>query len=174
MNDLETILRKETECLRLAYLNRTEDYAFAIFKLASERYRWSDEQWANYLGVETEIKNPGSNIEFVGFKRNFYNTSAAREYSKLKKTYYSIIASGYDKYLMKELKYAELHYEKSLHKLISRVESKGLIVDNIKIKSNSIDVNINLILTDGEKSVKAWTIVAEGPIQRPHYRYLVK
>jgi hypothetical protein len=75
---------------------------------------------------------------------------------------------------MKELKYAELHYEKSLHKLISRVESKGLNVDNIKIESNSIDVNINLILTDGEKTVKAWTIVAEGPIQRPHYRYLVK
>jgi hypothetical protein len=93
MNNLESILRKETEGLRLAYLNRTEDYAIAIFKLASERYRWSNEQWANYLGVETELKNPGSNIEFVGFKRNFYNTSAAREYSKLKKNilfYHSI------------------------------------------------------------------------------------
>jgi hypothetical protein len=35
-------------------------------------------------------------------------------------------------------------------------------------------VNIDMTLTDGEKTVKAFTIIAEGQIQRPHYRYLVK
>jgi hypothetical protein len=31
-----------------------------------------------------------------------------------------------------------------------------------------------MTLSDGEKVVKAFTIIAEGTIQRPHYRYLVK
>jgi len=35
-------------------------------------------------------------------------------------------------------------------------------------------VNIETTLTDGEKMVRAYTIIAEGQVQRPHYRYLIK
>ena len=35
-------------------------------------------------------------------------------------------------------------------------------------------INIDTIISDGEKQVKAQTICAWGEIQRPHYRYLVK
>jgi hypothetical protein len=174
MTDLEKILRKETDSLRLAYLTKTELYAEASFKLAVERGKWKEVDWARFLGVETEITNPGSSMEFIGFKRGFYNTSAARTYSKLRSSYYIIRSNGYEAYLDKELKYATLHYENSLTKLMNRIVAKGLDVSKMTVESNSIGININIVLTDGEKSVKAWTIIAEGPIQRPHYRYLVK
>jgi hypothetical protein len=44
----------------------------------------------------------------------------------------------------------------------------------MKIISGTVGVNINITLTDGDKTVRAYTIVAEGEIQKPHYRYLVK
>lgn len=37
-----------------------------------------------------------------------------------------------------------------------------------------LGVNIETTITDGVKKVRAFTIVAEGEIQRPHYRYLIK
>jgi len=51
---------------------------------------------------------------------------------------------------------------------------KNLDWTNIKIENGSVGVNINITITDGEQTVRAWTIIAEGEIQRPHYRYLIK
>ena len=44
----------------------------------------------------------------------------------------------------------------------------------LKVKTSHIGVNIDTILSDGEKQVREITIVASGEIQRPHYRYLIK
>jgi hypothetical protein len=49
-----------------------------------------------------------------------------------------------------------------------------LIVEKLVVETSHIGVNINTTLTDGEKTVRAFTIIASGEIQRPHYRYLVK
>jgi hypothetical protein len=37
-----------------------------------------------------------------------------------------------------------------------------------------VGVNFETTLSDGEKIVRAFTIVASGEIQKPHYRYLIK
>jgi len=47
-------------------------------------------------------------------------------------------------------------------------------LSKLKVQTSHIDVNIDTTLTDGEKTIKAFTILAEGAIQRPHYRYLIK
>jgi hypothetical protein len=86
----------------------------------------------------------------------------------------SMMRIGFDQYLEKEIKKAENHYESSLQKLTSRIQLKGLNVETMKIISGTVGVNINITLTDGDKTVRAYTIVAEGEIQKPHYRYLVK
>ena len=49
-----------------------------------------------------------------------------------------------------------------------------LIIGTFVVLLKTIGVNIESIITDGTKTVRAWTIVAEGEIQRPHYRYLIK
>jgi len=58
--------------------------------------------------------------------------------------------------------------------LAARIEKKGLNVEKIKTVTSHIGVNLETTLTDGTKTVRAWTIVASGEIQRPHYRYLIK
>jgi hypothetical protein len=81
---------------------------------------------------------------------------------------------GIDKFIDKELKKAELHYESSLLKLAYKIELKKIDIHNMSVVTGHVGVNIDMTLTDGEKTVKAFTIIAEGQIQRPHYRYLVK
>jgi hypothetical protein len=51
---------------------------------------------------------------------------------------------------------------------------KGIDINNMKVVSGYVGVNVEMTISDGDKYVKAWTIVAEGTVQRPHYRYLVK
>jgi hypothetical protein len=79
-----------------------------------------------------------------------------------------------EQYIGKEVKYAEMHYTNSIVKLADRISKKGLNMEVIEIKDASVGVNINTTITDGVKTVRAYTIVAEGEIQRPHYRYLIK
>ena len=61
-----------------------------------------------------------------------------------------------------------------LKKLAFRIEQKGLNTDNLKLSSSHVGVNFETAITDGTKTVRAFTIIASGPVQRPHYRYLVK
>jgi hypothetical protein len=58
--------------------------------------------------------------------------------------------------------------------LVDRIDKKNLDLNKLSIQSKSIGININMILTDGIKTIKAYTVIAEGCVQRPHYRYLVK
>lgn len=65
-------------------------------------------------------------------------------------------------------------FDNSIIKLAKRISKKELNLDKLNIESSHIDVNINCIITDGNKKVKAQTILACGEIVRPHYRFLVK
>lgn len=79
-----------------------------------------------------------------------------------------------NEFVTRMTKLAELHYEKSIAKLAARIEEKGLDQSNLKTVTAHVGVNIETTLTDGEKTVRAFTIIASGEIQRPHYRYLIK
>lgn len=81
---------------------------------------------------------------------------------------------GYALYMQKQNDAAEAHYENSIEKLAYRIMKKGLNTNNLKTTTSWIDQNINTTLTDGVKTVRAWTIVASGIVQKPHYRYLIK
>jgi hypothetical protein len=58
--------------------------------------------------------------------------------------------------------------------LAARVEAKELNIESIKVTSGFQNVNFECTITDGIKKVRAFTIIAEGEIVRPHYRYLIK
>ena len=79
-----------------------------------------------------------------------------------------------DEYINKELKLSEIHYDNSINKLAERIKLKDLNLDNLKVETSHIGVNINTTLTDGEKTIRAFTIIAGGDVQQPHYRYLIK
>jgi hypothetical protein len=112
----------------------------------------------NILNKEKEVIGKELSIDGYSFRNKVYN---ARN-------------TGKDKYIAKEIKKAVLHYENSIVKLAYRIEKKGLNLDKITVKTSHIGVNINTWITDGEQTVHAYTIIASGEIQRPHYRYLIK
>ena len=79
-----------------------------------------------------------------------------------------------NEHIERMVKAAEKHYTISIAKLALRIEKKGLNQEKIEMTTGYVDVNITTTITDGEKVVKAWTIIAGGEVQKPHYRYLVK
>ena len=174
MKTLINLLTTETNDLRIQYFSKTKEWAIKNHTTAKIMVRWNDEEWCNYLGITPESKNNYKNEPVLGFPKGFYNTSRSKDYRNKYNSVQNICGYELHEYITKELKYAQLHYEQSIAKLASRIIKKGLNIENIKVKNNSLGVNINTEITDGVLTVKAWTIIAEGEIQRPHYRYLIK
>jgi len=103
----------------------------------------------------------------------FKSTEASKQYYRL--PYCIVNPNGkIEDYVAKKVKDATDHYEDSIDKLAYRIEAKGLDQTEIKATTSHIGVNIDTVLTDGVKTVRAFTIIAGGPVQRPHYRYLIK
>ncbi len=152
---LTDILKKETASLKVQYLAMTEE--------------WAKSEYARLCTVkESDIVNA----------RGFKNRYGRMEHTKASYAYFlnidRIVRNSLDIFVANSLGYASNHYEDSILKLADRIQKKGLDETKITVKTAHIGVNIETVLTDGIKSVKAFTIIAEGEIQRPHYRYLIK
>jgi hypothetical protein len=174
MENLINILKKETETLKVQYIDKTKEWAIDQFDAIMVRSGWDNLQWCKFFGLTQEVYNKGILSEFKSFPKGFYGTKQSREYSRLQDQVSKVKKMGVEGFILAEEKKAELHYEGSIVKLANRIEKKGLNVDKLVVETSHIGVNINTTLTDGEKTVKAFTIIASGEIQRPHYRYLVK
>lgn len=166
---LETLIDKlyeETKGLKDAYLTKTREYAEAAIEQAKERRSWSEADWCKFLGIEPEERSG-----HLTFPDGFYNTRYARVLANAQQEVRERLAP---KFLDKEMNRAEDHYEASIFKLADRLLKKGLDVDNLEMSTTMMGPNIDTVITDGKKTLHAYTIIAGGPIQRPHYRYLIK
>lgn len=169
MNELINILKNETNSLKEQYVQKTKEWATNHYLFVTKRSGWGVVEWCEYLGI-----TPDLSYNQPQFPKGFYNTENASRRFKLLNETSRLIRIGLDKYVEKEVENAYKHYEESIEKLAFRIEKKGLDISKIKATTSHIDVNINTVLTDGVKQVKAFTIIAEGQVQRPHYRYLIK
>ena len=172
-------LTQETQGLKADFLAKTKIYCNEYYEVCLKRYHFNEQDWCKVLGITPEVKqrknyNNGSVTESIQFPTNFFNTKESKTYRRLKDQAFSIKYLGLENFTAKELKNAVLHYEASIVKLASRIEAKGLDLTKLKVVTSSIGVNININLTDGLKTINAYTIVAQGEIQQPHYRYLIK
>lgn len=132
--------------------------------------KWSNEQWMEKYG---ETKRTS------GWKDGVYGPYEYQRMSQrgtnVKNECYSITGMGLEKFTEKEVKFAENHYMGSIGKLATRLNSLGITDDsNFKVESGRVGQNFECYIKHEKGITKAWTIIAEGPIQRPHYRYLVK
>jgi len=172
---LITLLKKETESLKKQFLELTEKYAKESFERMQQQVKWTILEWYDAYGLAYEIEKHTGIPRLI--KKDGNRFIYDKEYNKMDNDRNGILTTvnkGYESYLNCELKRANSHYESSIFKLAHRISQIGLNYDNIKMTTSHIGVNINTTITDGERTIKAWTIVASGPIQRPHYRYLVK
>lgn len=148
MSNLIETLKAETESLKVQYLNMTTEWAAKEF---SQLRTWANEYQSGKFGFG----------------------EASKKYYRLPSCV--VNSNGtVEMYVEMAVKSANTHYEDSIAKLAFRIEKKGLDVSKLKVKTSHIGVNIETVLTDGIKTVKAFTIIAEGLVQKPHYRYLVK
>jgi hypothetical protein len=153
MSNLINTLKKETESLRIQYLEMTKEWATKEFQTLRD---WATQYQKGLLNLPPCERGP-----------------AEKKYYRL--PYYIVNSNGkVEDHVSKMLKAAEDHYQNSILKLAARIEAKGLDQDNLRTETSHIGVNINTTLTDGNKTVRAFTIIASGEIQRPHYRYLIK
>lgn len=155
MKQIVEVLKKETKEFKSKYISLTEDWSKKEFK------RLSDVK-------ESDIVN----------ERGFVNRSGRKEHTKASFSYWNNIkriqSKGLASFVSESKKDAEEHYISSIEKLASKIAEKGLVLSKLKVKTVQLGVNLEIVLTDGNKTVKAFTIIASGDIQKPHYRYLIK
>lgn len=160
-------LKNQTDSLRIQYLEKTKDWADKYFDRMLEKRNWTEVKWCGYFGLTPKMANKGIvGCEFLSFPDGFYNTKDSKEYRNLKHEIEYLCKIGKNKYIEKELKQAELKYINSIEKLAKRITDKNLNQDNLVITTARIGINLETTFTDGINVVKAWTIIAEGDIQR--------
>jgi hypothetical protein len=155
MKTLIDILRTETESLRVQFVEETKKWASNDF---DNLVKWASEYSSGKYGYGEASKK-------------YYRLPHCIINNK------SITHNGGDPRKMfvdKAIENANRHYENSIEKLALRIEKKDLNTGELKTRTSHVGVNIETELTDGEKTVRAFTIIAGGQVQRPHYRYLIK
>lgn len=151
-------LKEQTTEFKAEYLKKTEQWAWDDF-CRMDRIKESD-----------VIEERGA----VWQGKKIHTKASYAYWNNIK----SILAQGSKAYTEKKVQSAQLHYDHSIGKLAHRIIKKGLDFTNISIKTDYArfgkDGSLETIITDGKRTVRAWTILAWGPIKAPHYRYLIR
>jgi hypothetical protein len=164
---LETILKAETESLRVQYIELTKKYAAEEFANITKIANRPHPNWDSFA-------TPGFAEKFGNSRIDYEQGKKFRKATDLRYKCNEIVSKGFDVYESRLVKLADLHYEDSITKLAIRIEKKELDQSKLSVVTSHIGQNIETILTDGTKTVRAFTIIASGPVQKPHYRYLIK
>jgi hypothetical protein len=163
-------LRKHTQDLYEVFIQKTKEYAARMHKVATDNYNQPLESFYSSYGIELEtIESYGHTIQKVTKETRRAEGMLLKDRS----TWYSIKVQPYEIFEAKEVKHAIDHYENSLLRLAARLEAKGIKGDFTAV-SGRVGLNFEVVIRHGDTSTRAWTIIAEGPIVRAHYRYLVK
>jgi|GEM_PF-2454221 hypothetical protein len=173
-DNLIGILKLHTEDLKNDYIKKCEEYAIKEFKeteIFLSKIPTEQKEFLDKFGIKYEVKGI---LKYISILHTEGNADLYRKTKEKINKCKSFISLGLNKNISDAKKYANLHYENSISKLANRVESKKLNISKLEIIKSRIGLNLEMTLTDGLINVRAWTIVAEGEIQRPHYRYLVK
>lgn len=153
MKKLVESLTEQTQDLKAAYIARTKEWAAVEFaqlrKMIEDFESVKPSQTSDYFQMEARVHRLPYSV-----------------------TCYP--SGNMEKYISEQVVKAEKHYISSIEKLAARIEKKGLNIDSLEMESSYLDPNMSTEITDGTKTVRAFTIIAGGRIQKPHYRYLVK
>jgi hypothetical protein len=77
-------------------------------------------------------------------------------------------------WIASEMKKTSKSFDNSLMKIANAITNLDMNLDKMNVKSVLMELGIDITLTDGNKQVHAFTIIACGEIVRPHFRFLIK
>jgi hypothetical protein len=166
----------ETAELKTNFIEKTLEFAKREYEQANDVLKMNNQQWCIFFNIEPVCSVRNSDV-YYSFPSGFYNTENAKKKHVMQKKADNIIRNPLEQWLDSREQEAVLHYEKSIEKLAGRIASKGLDLDSLKFStcSDFNKGNIETIITDAKgKKVRAFTILAWGEVNAPHYRYLVK
>lgn len=159
MKGLIKLLTEQTNSLRIQYLEFTKEWAK------------NNHIYLQTITEQSVINEYGYTSHFSKTKGEKYHTHASlSRWNKI----YKEKTLPLEIYVDVQLKNAQSHYEVSIEKLADKIIVKSLNINDMKIEYSHIGRNVDILFVDGNKQVKAQTILAQGEINRPHYRYLVK
>lgn len=152
--NLETILFEQTKELKENYCLRVK--------------QWAEKEFDSFENLNWVLKTTN------GWSKKWYGKTRSED-AKMNKILL-ILFRGKSEFIQKANEDAEKHYISSIKKLSNRIQEKGLNLNNLEIITNSEmeKGNISTTISDGIKTLRAFTILAWGNIQKPHYRYLIK
>lgn len=190
MKTLLEALTENTQDLKAEYISNTKIWATDRFNSLLEKLSWNEVQWCEYFGLTPRLCNyhgtevipydPNrklTGMQFWSLPSNFYNSRDARRQDSMKNEARQAKRLGLGDFVLMNVVKAEAHYDDSLRKLVDRLKKKGVpetFGEKVKIIKARVGINLEIVIKFEAIQVKAWTIVAEGIVQRPHYRYLVK
>lgn len=156
---IEAVLIEQTKALKDEFLKSTEKWAKKSFETIAELGKLTYNEFVEKHKLDAEM-----------------NYKIRRKIIKRYEDSRVIFLAGFESFLKGKLYQAECHYYYSVGKLAVRLNRKGIIESkDFTIKTAYIRQNIETTIVDKNgKITRAWTIIAEGEIQQPHYRYLVK
>lgn len=154
-------LKKQTEPLRIAYIKHSKEFASKQF------YKMEK------ITEQDVINEKGYDSEWGGKVIKRHTKASLAYWNNIK----GILNKGHENYVGSREKFAKLHYEDSMVKLTNRIIKKGLDFSKITIVTDLTRFdkgNIETTIKDGQRIVRAFTILAWGEVNAPHYRYLIK
>ena len=168
-------LIENTQDLKKEFLDKTVVSAVLMYKDAERKLSKSQREWFDMFNVPYKVEERFGS-EYVKVDRSQSGGFTPKSYydmEKAKDKLYKLKSYGLSNFIDRELKDANKHYLFSVEKLANRLIEKGVTGD-FQIKSGRVGVNFEIVITHDGKTTRAWTIIASGEVQRPHYRYLVK
>lgn len=163
-------LIQNTQDLKIAFLAKTKEWSIKMYERAQKFINTPLEE--HYKSYDIPYLFDARGVLKMDYTKNTNNYYA---FEKDKYQMQNIVAISLEKFVAKREKDAELHYLNSIQKLAMRLNNKGITEDvQYVIQNMSVGENFECLITSGDVIVRAWTIIASGPVQQPHYRYLVK
>lgn len=169
---LVKVLKEQTADLKTKFIEKTIEFAKSKFDWAQRTVKMTKEELVAKYG-ERDLKYPYS--AYVDGVYTKITKDLSEGGTKALDEARLISSYGLKVYTEGEVKNAEKHYEDSIENLALRLNQKGIKDDTkMEIETATIGANITTTIKHEGTITKAWTIIAEGVVQRPHYRYLIK
>jgi hypothetical protein len=185
-NTIEAKLTAEFATFKVDYLNQVEEWAIATqayFQGIENEYN----KVQNCKRPKQVLKTESYVLGGITRTNRYYATDFSEmteeevEQWNKKQDCYSILQKctfsfgwSTEKLVEQQRTAASKWFDASVAKLAAKIQDKGINAETMTISNSHVNRNLNTLITDGDKKVKAQTIFANGAIKRPHFRYLIK
>jgi hypothetical protein len=169
-------LFEKTKELKERIIEQTKIYTTNKFANYQKQLKRTEVEWFEAFEVKWEMskvywdrQERPTPVQGEYSRKNYYRMKDAKEKAR------NIVNGGYEKFEAEELKDAMDHYQSNIEKLAYRLHQMGVSNETeFEVLTAWVQVNLAITIKYAGGIINAWTIIAEGPVQKAHYRYLIK